>query len=68
MEDLVPRAEEKDPGLTPLVLAAAFRRVEDLPDLRGFQEGYMLVKVDETDLVRFYRGWARRLLDTIGPV
>lgn len=66
MEDLVPRAQEKDPGLTPLVLAGTFSRVEDLPDLRAFQEGYMLVKVDEADLVRFYRGWERRLLDTVG--
>ena len=67
MEDLVPRAQEKDPGLTPLVLAGTFSGVEDLPDLRPFQEGYMLVEVDGADLVRFYREWARRLLDTVGP-
>jgi hypothetical protein len=67
MEDLAPRAQEKDPGLTQLALAAAFDRVPDLPDLRAFQEGYMLVKVDEADLVRFYRRWTRRLLDAVGP-
>jgi hypothetical protein len=66
MEDLVSRAQEKDPGLTPLVLAATFSRVEELPDLQAFQAGYMLVTVDGADLVGFYRGWARRLLDTVG--
>ena len=67
MEDLAPRAQDKDPGLTPLTLAATFHRVPDLPDLRAFQEGYMLAQVDGADLTRFYREWARRLLDTIGP-
>lgn len=67
MEDLVPRAQDKDPGLTPFTLAATFDRVTRLPDLRAFQEGYMLVDVDGADLVGFYRGWARRLLDTVGP-
>jgi hypothetical protein len=66
MEDLLPRARDKDPGLTLLVLAATFDRVEELPDLRTFQEDYMLVAVEEAELVAFYRGWARRLLDTFG--
>jgi hypothetical protein len=69
MEDLIPRAQEKDPGLTPLVLAATFDRVDELPDLRAFQEGYMRVGVgvDSAELIRFYRGWARRLVEAVGP-
>lgn len=67
MEDLVPRAQEKDPGLTPLVLATTFDRVDELPDLRAFQDGYMLVSVDSADLIRFYRRWAERLVETVRP-
>jgi len=67
MEDLVPRAQEKDPGLTPLVLATTFVRVEELPDLRSFQEEYLLVNVDSSELIRFYRGWAKRLLEAVSP-
>lgn len=67
LEDLIPRVQEKDRGLTPLVLADAFERVGQLADLRPFQEGYMLVQVEPAELIAFYRGWARRLAETLPP-
>lgn len=67
LEELIPRVQEKDRGLTPLVLAEAFERVDQLPDLRPFQKGYMLVEVDPAELIAFYRGWARRLVEMLPP-
>lgn len=67
LEDLIPRVQEKDPGLTALVLAETFERVDQLPDLRPFQDGYMVVQVEPAQLIAFYRGWARRLAETLPP-
>lgn len=61
LEDLIPLAGQKDPGLAPEVIAAQFADVERLPNLGEFHAGYMTTTVDQAELVRFFTDWARRL-------
>jgi hypothetical protein len=67
MEDLIPRVQQKDPGLTALDIASTFDRLAELPDLERFQYAYMVVPVDAAGLIGFYRGWARRLVEALPP-
>jgi hypothetical protein len=67
LEDLLPLAKQKDPGLDDLSIAADFDGVVDLPNLAEFQRSYMLVRVDLVELKDFFREWAARLFSVIGP-
>ncbi len=67
LEDLIPLAGQKDPGMTPWVIAGQFAQVERLPNLAGFQAGYMVTVVDQTELLRFYLDWAARLFSLFPP-
>lgn len=67
IEDLVPLAGQKDPGMTPWVIAGQFAQVERLPNLAEFQAGYMVTVVEQTELIRFYLDWAARLFSLFPP-
>jgi hypothetical protein len=67
LDDLVRLAGEKDPGLTPLVLAVDFDGVVDLPDVVDFLRRYLIVTLDWDELVRFYRREAERLRGLVPP-
>jgi hypothetical protein len=61
LEELIPLAKEKIIGLDDLTIAARFDRIEEIVDLARFMRSYMLVDLDEADMVAFYKDWARRL-------
>lgn len=67
LQDLIPRAKEKELGLDELTIGADFNEVDTLPDLIGFQQDYMIVTVDPAEMRRFYREWAGRLFDVLPP-
>lgn len=67
LEDLIPHAGEKDPGVTPFTLAAAFEQVRSLPNLFEFQQKYMRIPIDWNEMVRFYLEWAGRLFALFPP-
>jgi hypothetical protein len=68
LEDLIPMAKEKLVGLDELTIAEHFSQVDALPNLEAFQRAYMAVPTDLADLRRWYRDWARRLIETIPPL
>ena len=67
IEDLIAQAKEKMVGLDNLTLAARFDMVDELPNLTRFMKAYMLVDVDEAEMVDFYKDWARRLYEEMPP-
>ncbi len=67
LDDLVRLAVEKDPGDTPLVLAADFDSARDLSRVAEFLRRYMIAALDWDDLVRFYRAEAERLRGLVPP-
>jgi hypothetical protein len=67
LEDLIPLAKEKVPGLDELTIAAHFMKVEQLPNLTEFQRGYMVNAVESRELLRFYQDWATRLFALFPP-
>lgn len=67
LDDLVRLAMEKDPGVTPLVLATDFDDARDLSGVADFLRRYMIVALDWDDLVRFFRREAERLRELVPP-
>ena len=67
LEELIPLAIEKNPGVDALTLAADFRRVTRLPDPSGFQGKYMRVPLDWNAIMRFYQEWAGKLFALFPP-
>ena len=67
LDDLVPLGMEKDPGLTPLVLAADFDSARDLSRIADFLRRYMIAALEWDDLVRFYQREAERLRGLVPP-
>lgn len=67
LEDLIPLAKQKDPGLDEWTMATSFKQVEQLPNLLEFQQGYMLIHIDPEDLIRFYENEAARLFALFPP-
>lgn len=63
---LIALAKQKLIGLDDLTLGAHFKAVEDLPNLAEFQKKYMLVEVDLSEMVRFFRQWAAELFSVSG--
>ena len=67
LQDLIPRAKEKELGLDELTIGADFHAVDTLPRLVEFQQDYMIVTLDLAEMRRFYREWAGRLFDLLPP-
>lgn len=67
MEDLIPLAKQKLPGLDEWALAEKFVRARRLKALIEFQQYYMLKDVDWSDLLRFYADAADRLFALFPP-
>lgn len=68
LEDLLPLARGKDPGLEELAIAADFMGVRDLRNIARFQEEYLVLPVDWDEVERFYTEWASRLFDLYPPI
>jgi hypothetical protein len=67
LDDLVRLAAEKDPGLTPLVLAVDFDGARDLAAVADFLRRYMIAPLDWDEVVRFYGHEAERLRGLVPP-
>ncbi|OGL17199.1 MAG: hypothetical protein A3K12_00970 [Candidatus Rokubacteria bacterium RIFCSPLOWO2_12_FULL_71_19] len=67
LDDLVRLVPEKDPGLTPLVLATYFDDARDLSGVAALLSRYMIAALDWDDLVRFYEREAVRLRGLVPP-
>lgn len=67
LDNLVRAAEEKDPGITVLVVAADFDRAAELSGVADFLRRYMVVALDWDELVGFYQREATRLRDLVPP-
>lgn len=67
LEELIPLARQKDPGIDEWAIATAFAQVEQLPDLMEFQQSYMLVDFTQETLIRFYKEWAAQLFSLFPP-
>lgn len=65
--DLVRLVPEKDPGVTPLVLATGFDDARDLSGVAAFLRRYMVIELNWDELVQFYRREAERLRGLVPP-
>ncbi|MBI2160726.1 MAG: nucleotidyl transferase AbiEii/AbiGii toxin family protein [Candidatus Rokubacteria bacterium] len=65
--DLVRLVPEKDPGVTPLVLATCFDDARDLSGVAAFLRRYMVIELNWDELVQFYRREAERLRGLVPP-
>lgn len=67
LEDLIPLARGKDPGLDEWALAGDFTAIRELRAIARFQQDYLLVPQDWREVEQFYTDWAGRLFDLYPP-
>lgn len=67
LEALLPLAAQKDPGFDELRFAVALAGVADFQDLPRFLQDYMVVPLNEDELIRFCAETAGRIFDRYPP-